>query len=474
MHKRVYRLQFDDDNGSLSCSCCESLGLVATFSRVSEDFRRSISKLSNDLVDEVILPCFANKHPEFPIIKEKLLVEGKKVSVVTHNYKNVDGLLVLDDLSICPENLNRDILLVLKKGKLNVKKISNIHKGVTGNLYYYAPLKTKFFENKLSIRNVYKLIRKIKKIGYEVRPYPGLSVIETRAPIDLDYEPFYPGLRKEKTNKKFSFIIPVFEQQKYILRVLDCIESQQYDLDKVEVIIIDDGGADKLKDALDARDFIVDVKYHYLQREIHREMGDFRFRAGIARNLGANIANGEIIFFLDADVLIPKTALLTVEKEIKESVLLQIKRFDLNQYATKSYVSINQVDMKRDIIYDGRSYWYDFFKQKEDWNNLKDSWKYVCTYGLCIRRDDFYNYGGFQNNYVGYGFEDTDLGFRVYKDNGKFKLSEVVSFHQYHNQERSEFNNSHYARKRILSRTAKMFFLNNLSSEIYEGLRDYM
>lgn len=476
MNKRVYRLQFDDQNESTKCVLCEQLGLVAPFSRSFEDMQRSVAKLANDLIGEVMIPCFARNHPQYDDITLEVLNKNKKISLITHDKNSSEGLFVTDDINDCIKLKKRDVLALLSKRQMNFNATANIIKSYEGNVFFHAPLKTHFRENKLSIKKVYRFIKKMKDEDYVVRPYPGLGVAETRAPIDLDFEPIAPILNNKNTNKEitYSIIIPVFEQKKYLLRVLECIERQQFNLEELEVIVIDDGGADLLKHDLEKRNSTVSIKYHYLQREVHRVMGDFRFRAGIARNLGAKMAVGKYFFFLDADVLLPENALSLMLKEVKDTTLLQIKRFDLKKSATENFNDIASIDKDKDIIYEEREYWYDFFKKGKDWNTMKDSWKYICTYGLCMRSEDFKNYGGFQNNYVGYGFEDTDLGFRVFQNNGSFRLSNVDSYHQYHSHERSEFKNSHISRRRLLSRTAKVFFLNNLAIEIYEGLGDYM
>ena len=83
------------------------------------------------------------------------------------------------------------------------------------------------------------------------------------------------------------------------------------------------------------------------------------------------------------------------------------------------------------------------------------------------------NYGRFNRNFIGYGFEDTDLGYRLYKANKKFLLSGIRCYHQPIERNRKE-HKSFFKRHNQLAKTAKIFFYNHLDTEIYEHLTVYM
>jgi GT2 family glycosyltransferase len=100
--------------------------------------------------------------------------------------------------------------------------------------------------------------------------------------------------------------------------------------------------------------------------------------------------------------------------------------------------------------------------------------KYVCTYSLAISKSLFKKIGWFRKNYIFYGFEDTDLGYRLNKAGVPFYLSPLKVYHLYHDNERSEFFNKTYYRHLVLSKTAKIFFLNHLDPEIYEHFISFM
>jgi len=467
MGKRVFRLQFDERQKHFCrCGYCKMLGLISPFKKVKEDYLRSLEKLNYDLIDRVLVPCFAKQTDDY---KNMIgLLSSKRIIHV----QDQSGLNVIDDLSDL--NHHMENLVILTKKLIKAGGLINKLKSFKGQVFFYSPRKTSLRDHFLSLKQIYKLTQKMQKQGVFIAPYPGLSLWEDRAPIDMCFEPAAFRDDEEGINKLISVIIPVFEQKKYLLRTLNALKEQSINKDKFEVIIVDDGGQDFLQKDIETYGDHLNIHYEYFPRAVKRKMGDFRFRAGIARNLGFRLSKGEILFFLDADVLLPENALATILREIDECDLLQIQRFDLTKEATLKEMSLENIK-ESDLIKKGREYWYSFFKEASyDWNKLSDCWKYVCTYGLIVKREDFTNHGGLYNNYIGYGFEDTDFGLRMKKSGAQFKLSDVKSYHQFHEHDRSEFKNKKSLRKKVLSRTAKTFYLNHLDPDIYRSLKDYM
>lgn len=86
-----------------------------------------------------------------------------------------------------------------------------------------------------------------------------------------------------------SVIVPTFNSGKFIKSALDSIFRQNYPMDKIEIIIIDDGSTDETLDII--KSYGDRVVYTYQENK------------GIAsaRNKGISMAEGEIITFLDGD-----------------------------------------------------------------------------------------------------------------------------------------------------------------------------
>lgn len=88
---------------------------------------------------------------------------------------------------------------------------------------------------------------------------------------------------------RFSFIIPCYNEEKYLARCLDSIFNQTYDRQKYEVILIDDGSTDRS----------MEIASRYNVKLLATKVQGFN--AGGARNMGLDVAQGEYILLLDAD-----------------------------------------------------------------------------------------------------------------------------------------------------------------------------
>ncbi|KPV64725.1 MAG: Glycosyltransferase AglE [Candidatus Bathyarchaeota archaeon BA1] len=106
--------------------------------------------------------------------------------------------------------------------------------------------------------------------------------------------------------KSFSVIVPTFQEQAYIKRtLLPLIEAKRHaSLKGVEMeIILVDSGSDKTEKI--ARSF-TDKVYKLEDRGIAR-----------AKNFGALKSRGEVLIFLDADVIVPADFLEKVSKSLE-------------------------------------------------------------------------------------------------------------------------------------------------------------
>ncbi|WP_340063244.1 glycosyltransferase family 2 protein [Ascidiimonas aurantiaca] len=89
-----------------------------------------------------------------------------------------------------------------------------------------------------------------------------------------------------------SYIIPVFNNEKYIADCLESIVRQDLYTDQYEVLVIDDGSNDKSSEIVE--DYTRQYTNIYLLQQPHTGVGS-------ARNLGLSKSMGDYIYFLDAD-----------------------------------------------------------------------------------------------------------------------------------------------------------------------------
>lgn len=90
-----------------------------------------------------------------------------------------------------------------------------------------------------------------------------------------------------------SVIIPTYNRRDSLLRTLESLSRQTYPADRFEVIVVDDGGNDGTAEVADRRH---PFPFRYIRQE---NQGD-----AAARNRGAQEARGDVLQFLDDDIVL--------------------------------------------------------------------------------------------------------------------------------------------------------------------------
>jgi len=229
--------------------------------------------------------------------------------------------------------------------------------------------------------------------------------------------------------EKISIIIPSYNSSKTILHTLRSIKYQKLtrkELGLIEIIVIDDGSTDNTRDIVAKFNKVLPIKYVY-QNHLGRSY---------ARNLGVSLAQGEIIIFLDSDVVLENNFIR--EHAIRHTYLDKITLVSFKENIYLSDKRLLQRIFKPDITNDFR-----FKKEvKPEWlrmhrhvrnievrkvellketNNFKDFgqdkvlgvWdlpSMFVTNAVSIRKRDFEAVGGFNLQFRGWGMEDTFLG----------------------------------------------------------------
>lgn len=357
---------------------------------------------------------------------------------------------------------------------------------VIGRSFLFFPLKRHFFDSKYTARQAVLMMEKLNRIcsGQQILPFPRVDfLIDQKQQEDRLHHSEEIVYQKAVESKgiKISVIIPSYNNAAYLEYTLKHLFMQDFASAEFEIIVVDDGSNDQsldcVKNLITKLNVFINLKYLYLKRDKPREMGDNSYRAGIARNIGARHAKGEILLFIDSDVLVSRDFLKRRvefhEKGDKYQTIIQASRIDLNQGFSKSdpsYSKVTEKDLRISDAFDFR-YWDEFNKRiGPKWAEEKHPWKYTCSHSLSIKKEHFKSTGWFRENYVCYGFEDTDLGFRAHLKRFQFLLDQTPVFHLFHEDMRSEFKNSEYERHKVLSRSGLIFFHNNLSNEIFEAL----
>lgn len=116
----------------------------------------------------------------------------------------------------------------------------------------------------------------------------------------------------KKNNIKLSIIIPVYNLEKYIGRLINEIFMQK--TDEVEIIIINDGSTDNTEDEIKKIDKKNEIKYFYQKNS----------GVSYARNQGLKKSVGKYIWFIDGDDLITENAIINILNCISEEKTIDI------------------------------------------------------------------------------------------------------------------------------------------------------
>lgn len=179
----------------------------------------------------------------------------------------------------------------------------------------------------------------------------------------------------------FSVIMPVFNRASLVYSTLVAIMKQEFK--DFEIILVDDGSTDDVKNKLSNYIDSRAIKYYY------------QTNAGVsaARNKGASLSQGSYLIFLDSDDSVTENW--------------------LSDYA--SMISIHNPD----IIYCGINRMKDnvLLEYTDPSNPYKDgkSFGNVIPGSFCIKSEFFKTIGGYDTK-LAYG-ENTELGFRIKMEN---------------------------------------------------------
>ena len=213
-------------------------------------------------------------------------------------------------------------------------------------------------------------------------------------------------------SKLVSICIPCRNPSDNLSHILRGISFQSYPQELIEVIIADDGSADPVRIT---EKYLFPVKVLRLERTLD-------FGAGRARNAAARVSHGEILIFLDSDV-IPERQLVEAYArwfEFRDDVVptgpinfVAAEEFSDTIFETvfkngspSSHFSGQDIDEQT---------WRETVFERTDELTIEDSGAYRIIVGatLAVSRRQFDEVGGFRELGVR-GIEDTELGFRLH------------------------------------------------------------
>ncbi len=199
---------------------------------------------------------------------------------------------------------------------------------------------------------------------------------------------------------KISVVIPHVNRESQINLCLESLESQKMPYEDYEVIVAGEVGKNWLE-----------RKKMCLKHIPYCFEGGEKFSAAKLRNMGADNASGELLAFIDCDIILSPDYLLNTWKNHKQGKKLS---FVIRKNLPKNAVLTSIRDIKRyQCEYDGRMQAYRLFGG--DFTKIKSIWTWVYGHTMALDRDVFFELGRFRERFKGWGTEDTEFAFRIMK-----------------------------------------------------------
>ncbi|WP_165492116.1 glycosyltransferase family 2 protein [Egibacter rhizosphaerae] len=220
-----------------------------------------------------------------------------------------------------------------------------------------------------------------------------------------------PGEGQDATT--VSVVIPARGDGGALALTLAALEAQRYPAELLEVLLVDDGSDPPLE-----------VPREELPVRLLRQERE-GFGAGRARNLGARHARGEVLLFLDADMVAEPdlvAAHVRWHRAARDAVVIGPRWFAPLREQAGDALSADALaqgritELAADVPTEGEPWWVEFVERTDELTVARgDLHAAVISCNLSLRADYFHALGGF-TAFGRRGIEDTELGWRAYAD----------------------------------------------------------
>lgn len=227
----------------------------------------------------------------------------------------------------------------------------------------------------------------------------------------------------------------------YLNLVLNALKKQRGAGD-FEVVIADDGSGPETKELIDVHSLSFPVPL------IHAWQEDKGFRASASRNNAFRQSTGDYIIFLDGDC-IPADDFIAKHRSLAEKgffvsgtrILLSANfseklESELETLETNNFLCLLKHYWRRDLNKILSALHIPIWPRKLHKNN----WKKLRSCNFGVWRKDLISVNGFDENFIGWGFEDSELAVRLINFGVKGKAGNFATtvFHLYHKELKTE------------------------------------
>lgn len=196
-----------------------------------------------------------------------------------------------------------------------------------------------------------------------------------------------------------SIVIPTHDRLPILEQCLAALAEQDYPSDRMEVIVIADGCTDGTVEARSELGALVPL----------RLLDQPSAGAAAARNRGAREARGEILLFVDDDVIASEGLVRAhVAAHASDGARVVVGPYRLPARSGSDY-------LQKDL----RAFWERQFDRMASADHVP-SHRDVVAGNLSLRAGTFHDVGGFDESFAACGVEDYELGVRLLAANVRF------------------------------------------------------
>jgi len=185
-----------------------------------------------------------------------------------------------------------------------------------------------------------------------------------------------------------SVIVPTYNSRDVLARTLQAVLAQDFPADRYEVIVLDDGSTDGSEELVRRLENPARLTYHWRENQ----------GRSAARNAGARLARSPVLLFLDADVR-PSAGFLA--GHVRHHLVHQ--RTGVQGRTLQDPESLTTTFMRATSLLPDLT-----IRRRQALSPV-----HVITRNFSVTAEAFWEVGGFDEAFVGYGWEDIELALRL-------------------------------------------------------------
>jgi glycosyltransferase involved in cell wall biosynthesis len=228
---------------------------------------------------------------------------------------------------------------------------------------------------------------------------------------------------------RVSLIITTYNRPDALLLVLRSIEGQ---IKLPDEVIIADDGSDR-----ESQKLITDFQQSSNLNIIHSWQEDKGFRAAKSRNKAISKSNGDYIILIDGDMILHPEFINDHINQAQTSYFVQGSRVLLTQDKTNQ--TLDQKKINFSLLSNGLQNRKNAFHSNilsKLFSNKRNYLLGIRTCNMAFYKQDCININGFNNEFEGWGREDSEFIMRLLNSgiNRKNIRFNAIQFHLWHNE----------------------------------------